>query len=170
LQDAPDTAAMDVPQAGSEQSLKEECKMEKPADAEALRAEYLELTKTMWVTCLKGIRRAKAHMVGTFLGMLVTQSALLGALYFLEDTAINAILVIVVLLTLWWLSTFTKEKAVHEGMKREYNALEKRMKSIEREYLALTGTELRGTFTATEVQQAFDPLFKKYGLKTDLEL
>lgn len=71
--------------------------------------------------------------MGTFLGMVVTQSALLGALYFLEDTAIIAILVIVVLLTLWWLSTFTKEKAVHEEMKREYEALEKRMKSIERE-------------------------------------
>jgi hypothetical protein len=140
--------------------------MEKPTEAEALRAEYLELTKTMWVTCLKGIRRAKAHMVGTFLGMLVTQSALLGALYFLEDTAVIAILVIVVLLTIWWFGTTTKEEAIHEEVKIEYAAMEKKMKSIEREYFALTGTELRGTFTANEINQAFDPLFKKYGVKT----
>jgi hypothetical protein len=144
--------------------------MEKPAEAEALRTEYLELHKTAFATCLTGLTKAKAHVTGTFLGMVVTQSALLGALYFLEDRGIIAILVIVVLLTLWWLSTFKKEKAAHEGMKREYDALEKRIKSIEREYQALTGTELRGTFTANEIQQAFDPLLKKYGIKTGLEV
>ncbi len=69
-----------------------------------------------------------------------------------------------------WFSTVNKELAVHEEVKHEYEAMEERVKSIEREYVALTGTELRGTFTANEINQAFDPLFKKYGLKTSLEL
>lgn len=147
--------------------------MEKPADAEALRTEYLDLLKIMWVTCLTGIRRAKAHMDVSFLGMLVTQGALLGAIYFLEDLddrAIVAILVIVVVATLWWFSTVNKELSVHEEVKHEYEAMEKRMKSIEREYMALTGTELRGTFTANEIQQAFEPLLKKHGIKTGLKV
>jgi hypothetical protein len=98
--------------------------MEKPADAEALRAEYLDLLKIMWVTCLKGIRRAKAHMVGTFLGMLVTQGALFAALFFVENLDAKAVaavfvFVIVSLLTLWWFGTTTKEEAVHEEVKHE---------------------------------------------------
>jgi hypothetical protein len=147
--------------------------MEKPTEAEALRVEYLDLLKTMYGTCLTGFRRAKAHMDVSFLGMLVIQGALLGAIFFIEDLddrAIVAILVIVVLATLWWFSTVNKELAVHEEVKHEYEAMEKRMKSIEREYMALTGTELRGTFTANEIQQAFEPLLKKYGIKTGLEV
>jgi hypothetical protein len=100
-------------------------------------------------------------MVGTSLGFLITQCALLGALFFLEDMGVVAILVIVVLLTLWWFSTFTKEKAIHEEMKRENEAMEKRLKSIEREYSILTGTDIRQTFTGTEVHRAFDELLKK---------
>jgi hypothetical protein len=42
--------------------------------------------------------------------------------------------------------------------------MEKRLQSIEREYIALTGTGLRGTFTAAEVREAFEPVFKKWGL------
>jgi hypothetical protein len=138
--------------------------MDKPTEAEALRAEYLELTKTMYATCLTGLDRAKAHMFGTFSGMLVTQGALFAALYFSDNLNTNAIVVVVVivsLLTFWWSGTTTKEEAVHEGMKHEYEAQEERMKSIEREYMALTGTELRGTYTAEEIHQAFEPLLKK---------
>jgi hypothetical protein len=136
--------------------------MEKSAEAEALRVEYRDLSKTVYATCLTGLTRAKAHMVGTFLGMLVTQGAFLGALFFLEDTGVVVMFIIVGLLTLWWFSTFTKEKAIHEQMKREYETIEKRLKSIEREYFALTGTEIRETFTAAEIGQAFEPLRKKY--------
>jgi hypothetical protein len=144
--------------------------MEKPAEAEALRVEYLDLHKTMYATCLTGLNKAKAHMAGTFLGMLVTQGALLGALFILEDKGVVAIFVIVVLLTLWWFSTFKKEIAVHEEMKRAYEAIGKRLSSIEREYLTLTGTEIRKTFTEAEIRQAFDPLLKKYGVKTSVKL
>lgn len=119
--------------------------MEKPTEAEALRIEYLDLLKTIYATCLTGLTRAKAHMVGTSLGFLITQCALLGALFFLGDMGVVAILVIVVLLTLWWFSTFTKEKAIHEEMKRENEAMKKRLKSIEREYSILTGTDIRQT-------------------------
>jgi hypothetical protein len=138
--------------------------MEKSADAEALCVEYLQLMKIMYATCLTGFKRAKAHLDVSFLGMLVTQGALIGALYFvddLEERAIIAILIIVVLATLWWFSTLNKEVAKHEEVKREYEAMEKRLKSIEREYLALTGTEIRGSFADTEVHQAFDALLKK---------
>ncbi len=82
--------------------------MERPTEAEALRAEYLDLLKIMYGTCLTGFSRAKAHLDVSFLGMLVTQGALFGALFFLEDlddSAIVAILVIVVLAALWWFST-----------------------------------------------------------------
>jgi hypothetical protein len=97
--------------------------MKTPTEAEALRAEYLDLLKIMWVTCIKGIRRAKAHMVGTFLGMLVTQGTLFAALFFIEDLdakSVAAVIVIVSLLTLWWFGTTTKEEAVHEEVKDEY--------------------------------------------------
>ena len=59
--------------------------MEKLPEAEALRekfsevvalcVEYLDLMKTMYATCLMGLDKAKAHMVGTQFGFLVTQSA-----------------------------------------------------------------------------------------------
>jgi hypothetical protein len=88
--------------------------MEKPAAAEALRVEYLDLVKTVCATCLTGLIRAKAHMVGMLLGFLVTQSALLGALFFLEDTGVVAVLVSVVLLTLWRFGKSAKEEAKHE--------------------------------------------------------
>jgi hypothetical protein len=147
--------------------------MEKSPRAEALRAEYLDLLKTMYGTCLTGFSRAKAHLDVSFLGMLVTQGALFGALFFMEDlddSAIVAILVIVVLATLWWFRTINKELTKHEEVKLLHEENEKLLKSIEREYRDLTGTELRGTFTADEINQAFGPLLKKYGVKTGLEL
>lgn len=143
--------------------------MEKPTEAEALRAEYLDLLKIMYGTCLTGASRAKALLNVSPLGMLITQGALFGALFFLDDLddrTIIAILVIVVLAALWWFRTANKELAKHEEVKRIHEENEKLLKSIEREYRDLTGTELRGTFTADEIQQAFEPLLKKYGLKT----
>src|SRR5438067_13153155 len=89
---------------------------------------------------------------------------LFGSLFFMEDLeerAIVAILVIVVLATLWWFGTTNKEVAKHEEVKREYEAMEKRMKSIEREYSILTGTDIRQTFTGTGVHRAFDELLTK---------
>lgn len=56
------------------------------------------------------------------------------------------------------------ELSKHEEVKREYEAMEKKLKSLEREYKALTGTELRGTLTAKEVRKAFEPVFKKRGI------
>ncbi len=148
--------------------------MEKPTEAEALRAEYLNLLKIMYGTCLTGFSRAKAHLNVSFLGMLISQGALFGAFFTMEDLddrAIVAILVIVaVLATLWWFYIMHKELAKHEKVKLIHEENEKLLQSIEHEYMALTGTELRGTFTANEVQQAFGPLLKKYGLKTGLEL
>jgi hypothetical protein len=85
--------------------------MEKPTEAEALHVEYLDLLKTMYGTCLTGISRAKAHMDVSFFGMLVTQGALLGSIFFiqdLDDRAMVAILVIVVVATLWWFRTVNK--------------------------------------------------------------
>jgi hypothetical protein len=138
--------------------------MEKPADADALRVEYLELLKIMYGTARTGFNRVKAHMDVSFFGMLITQGALLGAFYFMDDLdqrAVVAILVIVVLATLWWFSTLNKELSKHEEVKREYEVMEKRLKCIEREYRDLTGTELRGSFTAAEIGPVFEPLLKK---------
>ncbi len=100
-------------------------------------------------------------MVGTMLGFFVIQSALLGSLYFIENRGIVAILFLVVLLTLWWYRTTTKEVAKHKEAKDQYKVIGKRLESIEREYFALTGTDIRQTFTETEVHQAFDALMKR---------
>jgi hypothetical protein len=63
--------------------------------------------------------------------------------------------------TLWWFATVNKELAKHEEVKREYEAMEKRKESIEREYTALTGTKIRDSYADTEIYQAFEPLLKK---------
>jgi hypothetical protein len=126
--------------------------------ADALRVEYLDNLKIVYTTCLTGLKKTKAHMVGTMLGFFVIQSALLGSLYFIENRGIIAILFLVVLLTLWWYRTTTKEVAKHKEAKDQYEAIGKRLESIEREYFALTGTDIRQTFTETEVHQAFDAL------------
>jgi hypothetical protein len=55
----------------------------------------------------------------------------------------------------------TKEVAKHKEAKDQYEAIGKRLESIEREYFALTGTDIRQTFTETEVHQAFDALMKR---------
>jgi hypothetical protein len=73
--------------------------------------------------------------------------------------------VIVVGAALWWFHKMNKELATHEEVKRIHAENEKLLQEIEREYLALTGTQLRGTFTAYEVNKAFEPLLKKHGLK-----
>jgi hypothetical protein len=65
--------------------------MEKPTEAEALRVEYLDLLKIMYATCLTGFSRAKAYSDVSFFGMLVTQGALFGALFFVEDLGANAV-------------------------------------------------------------------------------
>jgi hypothetical protein len=139
-----------------------------PRQVEKLRAEYLDLLRILYGTGLTGFKRAKALLDVSFLGMLITQGALFGALFFMEDlndSAIVAILVIVVLAAFWWFRTVNKELAKHEEVKRIHTENEKLLKEIEREYLALTGTQLRGTFTANEVNKAFEPLLKKHGLK-----
>jgi hypothetical protein len=59
--------------------------VEKPSEAEALRVEYLDLLKIMYATCLTGFNRAKAYLDVSFFGMLVTQGALFGALFYLDD-------------------------------------------------------------------------------------
>jgi hypothetical protein len=138
--------------------------MEKLSEADALRMEYLDIIQTVCGTCITGLRRAKAHMVGTFLGMLITMSAFFGALIFLEGVVMIATIVVAVLLTLWWMGTTRKEVAVHEDMKGTYEAMEKRLENIAREYSALTGTDIRDTFTTPEIQQAFDTMLKKYQL------
>lgn len=102
-------------------------------------------------------------MVGKMLGFFITQSALLGSLSFIENRGIVAILFLVVLLTFWWHRTTTKEVAKYKEVKDQYEAIGKRLESIEREYFALTGTDIRQTFTETEVHQAFDALRKKHG-------
>jgi hypothetical protein len=54
--------------------------MEKSTEAEALRVEYLELLKIMYGTCLTGIERAKACLVGTGIGGIVIRSHLINTL------------------------------------------------------------------------------------------
>lgn len=59
----------------------------------------------MYGTALTGFNRAKAYIDVSFLGMLITQGALFGALFFvdnLEQGAVVAILIIVSLAVLWW--------------------------------------------------------------------
>jgi hypothetical protein len=69
---------------------------------------------------------------------------------------------IIGLLTLWWYREITKEETKHKEVMCEYQAMEKRLVSIECKYFALTGTDIRQTFTEAEVYQAFDELMKKY--------
>jgi hypothetical protein len=141
--------------------------MEQSTDAKALRDEYLELLAIMYGTALTGFNRAKSYIDVSFLGMLITQGALFGALFFVDDLdqgAVVSILIIVSLAVLWWFGKCNKEFAIHEEVKREYETMEKRLASLEREYKALTGTELRGTLTAKEVRAAFEPVFKKRGI------
>jgi hypothetical protein len=59
------------------------------------------------------------------------------------------------------LSPTNKEVAKHEKVIQIYEAMEKKMASIEREYLTIMGTKIRGTFTAAEINRAFEPLLKK---------
>jgi RecB family endonuclease NucS len=68
------------------------------------------------------------------------------------------------LAVLWWFRTVNTELSKHEDVKREYEAMEKKLTSLEREYKALTGTDVRGTLTAKEVRAALEPVFKKRGL------
>jgi hypothetical protein len=141
--------------------------MEQLTKAEALREEYLELLAIMYGTCLTGFSRAKAYSNVSFLGMLITQGALFGALFFVDqlaEQAVVAILIIVSLAALWWFGKCNKEFATHEEVKREYEMMEQRLASLEREYKALTGTELRGTLTAKEVRDAFEPVLTKRGI------
>jgi hypothetical protein len=130
--------------------------MNKLTEAESLRAEYLDLLKTMYGTCLTGIDKAKAHMVGSTLGLIVTQNTLLGALFFLEDTGIIAILVLVSLLTFWWFGKTEKEEAKHLEAMRIHEGNKKRAESIKREYFALIGKELRGSFTTAEISRRWN--------------
>jgi hypothetical protein len=142
--------------------------MEQSSRAAALRSEYVELLARMYGTALTGFERAKAYHAVTFFGMIITQSALFGALYFLDtldEMAVTAILTIVVLSALWWFYTIHKELSRHEDMKRANEALEKKMADIEQEYVALTKTQLRGTFTAREIHEKFEPLFKRRGIE-----
>jgi hypothetical protein len=128
----------------------------KSSKADALRVEYLDNLKIVYTTCLTGLKKTKAHMVETMLGFLITQSALLGSLYFIENRGIVAILFLVVLLTFWWHRTTMKEVAKHKEAKDQHEAIRKRLESIEREYFALTGTDIRQTFTEAEVHQALN--------------
>jgi hypothetical protein len=162
LQEVTDIAAKDCHKRARNSLQKRRSKMEKPTEAEALRIEYLELMKTFYDTCLTGLNKAKAHMAGTLLGMLVTQSALLGALLFLEGNGVVVILVAVGALTYWWFRRSRKEWAKHKEMKGVYEKLEMRKTSIERKYFDLTGVDIQQTFTEAEVYEAFDELMKKY--------
>jgi hypothetical protein len=139
--------------------------MDKPTEAEALRDEYLDLWKIMYDTCLTGIKKVEAHMVGSMLECIVTQSALLAALLFLEVRGIVVIFIAVVLLTFWWFNKSQKEWAKHEEVDGTYKEMEQRLKSIEREYLALTGTDIRQTFTEIEMHKAYEQLLKERGQK-----
>ena len=141
--------------------------MEQSTKAEALRNEYLDHMARMYGTALTGLERAKSYHAVSFLGMIVTQGALFGALFFLDDLdqrAVIAILMIVVAAAFWWFSTVNKELSKHEDMKRANETLEKEMNDIEQEYYALTKTELRGTFTAREIHEKFGTLFKRRGI------
>jgi hypothetical protein len=144
--------------------------MEKSPRTEALRAEYLELMKTWYDTCLAGIDRAKAQFVGLNAGGIVINSAIMGAVMFLEGDAQVAMLLIAVALSVWWIRSDMVENAKHKEAMRVYDEIGKRRSSIEHEYLALTDTELRGTFTAAEIHRAFDPLLKKYRPKNSSQL
>jgi hypothetical protein len=138
--------------------------MEKLTQAKVLRHEYLELMTVMFDTCLTGIDKAKAHMVGTLSGLIVTQCGLVAALLYLDGTAIIAMVLIVSALTLWWCGNTMKEWRKHKEMMSEYRAIDTRLESIKREYFALTGTDVHGTFTETEVREAFESVFKKRGI------
>ena len=141
--------------------------MKQSTKAEMLRNEYLDHMARMYGTALTGFERAKSYLDVSFLGMIVTQGALFGALFFLNDLdqrAVIAILMIVVAAAFWWFFTVNKELSKHEDMKRANEALKKKMADIEQEYYALTKTELRGTFTAREIQEKFGALFKRRGI------
>jgi hypothetical protein len=137
--------------------------MEKPTEADALRTEYLSLLKTMYATSLTGFFRAKAFLVGNFAAGLVLNGALFGAL-FLEDKGAVVMLVLVVAVAFWWFRKFMKEDAKHREVVQIQEADKKRLKDIEREYFALTGTEVREALSKVEVYEAFHELYKKRGI------
>jgi hypothetical protein len=137
--------------------------MEKATEAEALRFEYLDLLKTNYKTSLTGLNRAKGLMAGNLAALLVTQSALVGALFLVDEGAVT-ILALVVAVALWWFWKCSKELKKHEAVKREYEEMDTRLKSIERQYFALTGTEIREALSKTEVYETFHELFKQRGI------
>jgi NADH:ubiquinone oxidoreductase subunit 4 (subunit M) len=62
-----------------------------PRQVEKLRAEYLDLLKIMYGSCLTGCKRAMAYSSVSFFGMLITQGALLGAMYLVNELSDRAI-------------------------------------------------------------------------------
>jgi hypothetical protein len=81
LQDAPDTAAMDAPQAGSEQPSKEKCEMEKsptPADIPLLLTGLITSFLVAFLTMKTFLRFVKSH---TFIPFGVYR-IVLAAMYF----------------------------------------------------------------------------------------
>ena len=138
--------------------------MEKLPEAEALRVEYLDLMKTTYGTSFIGLRRAKAHIVSTQLGFLVTMSAFYGALFFLEGAAMITTIIVSVLLTLWWVGKTMKEWVKNKRVMCEYEVIEKKAASIQCKYFALTGTDIRDALTQPEIEQAFNKMLKEYKL------
>jgi hypothetical protein len=84
--------------------------------------------------------------------------------FFLKGDAQVAMLLIVVALAVWWFRKFMKEDAKHIDIMQIHEADKKRLKDIEREYFALTGTEVREALSKTEVYEAFHELYKKRGI------
>lgn len=118
-------------------------------EAETLLVEYMDVYKKAHATAMEGLNRARANLVGTHLGSVVTMSAYFGALFFLEGVAMVGVLLACTLLTLWWCGgKSAKEHAKHEQLDCEFEALKETMERIKREFYSLTGTEIVQTLNA----------------------
>jgi hypothetical protein len=112
------------------------------AEAETLLVKYVETHNKMYGMLIEGRNRARAQLVGTQVGFVVTMSAYFGAWYFLEGGAMVAVAVSAVLLTLWWYSGSVKEWKKHEQAMCECDALEKTRYRIQGEFSSLTGVDI----------------------------
>jgi hypothetical protein len=134
---------------------------EKYSEAVSLPAQYLELAKEVYVSCLDGLKMTNELMNRLAYGTLVMFSTYFGAIFLLEGYALAAVLGATVALTVWWLVHHHKEWKKNTAMLDECKVIDERMEGIARRYRELTGTDIRDEVTAVEVRKAFEPVLDK---------
>jgi hypothetical protein len=145
-----------------EKNSEAEAQSEKLSEAVDLRFEYLELSKKVLTSSLEGLKMVNAFMNRVVAVTIVTVFVFSGAVFFLEKYAVVAVLLATAAPIGWLVIHQKKEWAKSTAMMNDCEALEEKMEGIACRYKELTGTELRGTFTAVEVQRVFGSSLKEY--------